>query len=148
MNCRSILPAMLLLSALSVSKGQAQTVTNETPIAFGQMVVGSSGTVTIPSNADTRSATGSIALVGTALVQRGYIDVTYTPGAVVTISVPASLVMTGANAPTLSPTIEGGISQTIPLSGVLRIYFGGTITFSSFGSTGVVSAIIPVTITP
>jgi hypothetical protein len=126
----------------------AQTLSAETPITYGEMVVGGSGTVTIPSSSNTRNATGTIALVGSAPVARGSVTITYTPGAQVIISVPSSVPMTGANAPTLAPTLEGGAVQTIPIGGTLVVYFGGTITFTTSGASGAVSAFVPVNVDP
>ncbi len=126
----------------------AQTISNENPISFGAMVVGGVGDVTIPSNADTRSSTGTVALVGSAFIARGYADITYIAGATVIITVPGPIVMSGPNSPTIVFTVEGGTIQTIPVSGVLRVYFGGTITFTTFGATGPLTALVPVDIVP
>ena len=148
MTVRNILLVCCLLFGFSTHTAQAQTLSLPNDISFGEMVVGGSGTITIPSISDTRSSTGSIALVGSAFIQRGSITVTHTPGAQIVISVPPSIVMAGPNAPTLEPTIEGGTIQTMPPGGVLTVFFGGTITFTSFGSYGVASAVIPVTVDP
>ena len=126
----------------------AQTVSNENPIAFGDMVVGGAGTVTIPSNTDTRSATGAVALAGSALVARGYADITFTPGAQIQIFPPGPITMTGPNAPTIVLTVEGGSIQTMPLSGVLRVFFGGTVTFTTFGATGALTVVVPIDVQP
>ena len=126
----------------------AQTISNENPISFGVIVVGGAGDVTIPSNADTRSATGAVALAGSGLVARGYADITFTPGAQIQINDPGPIVMTGPNAPTIDLTVQGGNIQTMPLSGVLRVYFGGTITFTTFGATGALTVLVPVDVQP
>jgi hypothetical protein len=137
----------LAFVALS-TPAQAQTLSGETPIIYGEMVVGGSGTVTIPSSADTRNSTGAIALVGSVPVSRGSVTITHTPGAQVVITIPSSVSMTGANAPTLVPTLEGPAVQTIPVGGTLVIYFGGTITFTTSGASGAVSAFVPVNVDP
>jgi hypothetical protein len=133
---------------LIYSAAQAQTLTTLSPISFGQMIVAGSGDVTIPTTSDTRSSTGAIALVGFALVQRASISITYTPGAQVVISFPASMPMTGANSPTLEPTLDGPSVRTVPVSGTLTVFLGGKITFTSFGATGVATAVVPVTVDP
>lgn len=148
MTFRSILFALLALIGVCAQDAKAQTVSNEVPISFGEMVVGGTGTVTIPSSSDTRSATGSISLVGSAFIQRGSFDVTFTPGAQVIINAPVSFTMTGPNAPTIDVTIEGGSIQTIPVGGVLTVYVGGTINFTTFGATGTVSALVPIAVDP
>jgi Domain of unknown function (DUF4402) len=144
--------SVFLVSALTLLLGatqaKAQTLSNMTPISFGEMVVGGSGTVTIPTFSDTRSTTGSVALVGTALVQRASLDITYTPGAQIIISFPASIVMSGPNSPTIVPELGGAVVQTMPASGVLTIYFGATITFTTFGATGTLTVDIPVNVDP
>jgi Domain of unknown function (DUF4402) len=145
---RNILLVGCLLFSFSAQTAQAQTLSSPTDINFGQIIVGGPGTIKVESNSDTRSTTGSVALVGFALVQRGRVTITHTPGAQVSISVPASIVLTGANSPTLVPTIEGGAIQTIPVSGTLTVFFGGTLTFSTFGSYGVTTAVVPVTVDP
>jgi Mat/Ecp fimbriae major subunit len=144
----SLFFALLALCLTFGSQAQAQTLSAETPIAYGEMVVAGSGTVTIPTSSDTRSSTGAIALVGSALVSRGSVTIMFTPGAQVVISIPPSVLMTGANAPTLTPTIEGGSIQTIPPGGSLIVFFGGTITFSTSGATGAVSVLVPVNVDP
>jgi hypothetical protein len=126
----------------------AQTLSNVVAVDFGQLVVGGSGTVTIPSGSDTRSATGSVALVGSMPVFRGSVDVSFTPGAQVIVSFPSTIVMAGPNTPTFTPEIQGGTIQTIPLSGTLTIYFGGTVTFTTTTASGVVTCVIPVTVDP
>ena len=148
MSFKSIFLIMMLATGFDARSAQAQVISNVIAISFGEMVVGGIGDVTIPSNLDSRSATGAVALVGLALVERGRVDVTYTPGAQVIISVPSSLVMTGANTPTLTPTIDGGTIQTIPPGGILTIHFGGTINFPTFGATGLASVVVPVTVDP
>jgi Domain of unknown function (DUF4402) len=140
--------ALISLFACPGSIVAAQTISNETPISFGQLIVGGTGSVTIPSDADTRITTGSVALVGFAAVQRGYADITYTPGAQIAITIPGSITMTGANSPTILPSLDGLGVKTMPVSGVLRIYFGGTIDFPTFGAYGLISVSIPVTIDP
>jgi hypothetical protein len=127
---------------------RAQAISAETPISFGELVVGGSGTVTIPSSSDTRASGGAVAIVGSAPVYRGSITITHTPGSQVVITIPASIPMTGANAPTLTPTLEGGTVQTIPPGGVLVVYFGGTITFTTSGASGSVDCLIPVSVDP
>jgi Domain of unknown function (DUF4402) len=112
------------------------------------MVVGGTGDVTIPTTSDTRSATGSVALVGSALVERASVTITFTPGAQIVISYPPSIVMTGPNSPTLEPALDGLAIQTMPGSGTLTIFFGGKLTFTTFGATGTATAIIPVTVDP
>lgn len=148
MTFRSILFALLALCGVWGSTASAQTVSNELPVLAGEMVVGGTGTVIIASASDTRTATGTIALVGSSFIQRGRFDITFTPGAQVVITAPASVVMGGANAPSFSPTIEGGSVQTIPVGGVLTVYIGGTITFTTFGATGSVSVVVPITVDP
>lgn len=145
---RNILLIFCLLLGFGAQTAQAQSLSLPTDISFGEMVVGGSGTITIPSASDTRFSTGSVALVGSAFIQRGSVTITHTPGAQVVISVPPSIIMAGPNAPTLEPTIEGGTVQTIPPGGVLVVFFGGTITFTTFGSYGVASSVIPVTVDP
>lgn len=144
----AVLVIFCLVFSTNAQNAQAQTLSNVQPISFGEMVVGGSGNVTIPSSSDTRSATGAIALVGPPLAQRASVDVTFTPGAQVTISFPPSISMTGGNNPNLDVTLEGMAVQTIPLSGILTLYFGGTITFVTSGASGVASAVIPVTVDP
>jgi hypothetical protein len=144
----SLLIALVALFALFGVDARAQVISAETPISFGEMVVGGTGTVTIPSASDTRNATGAVALVGSATVARGSMTITFTPGAQVIITIPASVPMTGANAPTLTPTLEGGTVQTMPGSGVLVVYFGGTITFATSGASGPVDCLVPVSVDP
>jgi Domain of unknown function (DUF4402) len=136
-----------ILSVFGV-EARAQAISLETPISFGEMVVGGTGSITIPSSNDTRSASGAIAMVGSEPVNRGSITITFTPGAQVVITIPASIVMTGANAPTITPTIEGGTVQTIPPGGVLVVYFGGTMSFSTSGASGPAECLIPVNVDP
>jgi hypothetical protein len=144
----SLLVALVALFMLVGVDARAQTISSEVPISFGEMVVGGTGTVTIPSSSDTRSSTGVVAIVGSAPVNRGSINITFTPGAQVIITIPATVPMTGANAPTLEPTLEGGTVQTIPPGGVLTVYFGGTITFSTSGASGPADCLIPVSVDP
>jgi hypothetical protein len=148
MTIKTLLAATALIGALDFSAVAAQTISNQNPISFGQMVVGGSGTVTVDTASDTRNSTGAVALVGSALVQRGSFDVTFTPGAQIIISMPATLAMTGANTPTLAPTLLGGAIQTIPPGGILTVYLGGTITFSTSGSYGTADTTVPVTVDP
>jgi hypothetical protein len=148
MTIKTLLATTLLLSILGFNTATAQTVSNQNPISFGQMVVGGPGTATVDSASDTRNATGAVALVGSALVQRGSFDVTFTPGAQIIISMPSSLAMTGANTPTLAPTLLGGAVQTIPPGGILTVYLGGTITFTTSGSYGTADTTVPVTVDP
>jgi Domain of unknown function (DUF4402) len=145
---RSLFLASFALNGVITTLSLGQTISAETPITYGEMVVGGAGTVTVPSSSDTRNATGAIALVGSAPVARGSITITHTPGAQVIITIPASVPMTGANSPTLTPTLEGGTTQTIPVGGTLVVFFGGTITFSTSGSSGAVSALVPVNVDP
>jgi hypothetical protein len=148
MNFSSLLIAVVALFALFGADARAQAISSETPISFGEMVVGGAGSVTIPSSSDTRNSTGAIALVGSVTVNRGSATITYTPGTQVVITVPASIPMTGANAPTLAPTVEGGSVQTIPPGGVLVVYFGGTMTFTTFGASGDADCLIPFSVDP
>jgi opacity protein-like surface antigen len=148
MSIKNILLAGLVFASCALSGAQAQTVANEVTIEFGSMVVGGVGTVTVPSSSDTRSATGAIALVGSGFIQRGKFDITFTPGAQVTITAPPSVPMGGPNSPILTPTIEGGSIQTIPPGGVLTVYVGGTISYTSFGATGTNSCVISILVTP
>jgi Domain of unknown function (DUF4402) len=144
----SLLVVVVALLALFGVDARAQAISAETPISFGEMVVGGTGNVTIPSASDTRNSTGAVALVGSATVARGSITITHTPGAQVVITIPATVTMNGANAPTLAPTLEGGTVQTIPAGGVLVVYFGGTITFSTSGASGPVDCLVPVSVDP
>jgi Domain of unknown function (DUF4402) len=148
MTIRSFLLGTLALGSLTAIDANAQSVANEVTIEFGQLVVGGTGTVTVPSSSDTRTATGSVALVGSAFIQRGRFDITFTPGAQVMITAPPSVSMGGANTPTLAPTIEGGSIQTIPVGGVLTVYVGGTITYTTFGAFGSNSAVVSILVTP
>jgi hypothetical protein len=144
----SLLVAFVAFFAMFGVDAHAQTISAETPISFGEMVVGGTGNVTIPSSSDTRSSSGAVAIVGSAPVNRGSITITYTPGAQVIITIPATVPMTGANAPTLAPTLEGGTVQTIPPGGILVVYFGGTISFSTSGASGPADCLIPVSVDP
>jgi hypothetical protein len=148
MTFRSILFVLLALIGIFAQDAKAQTVSNELPVLAGEMVVGGTGTVTVASSSDTRTATGSIALIGSSFIQRGRFDITFTPGAQVVITVPPSLTMTGANAPSFVATVEGGSVQTIPVGGVLTVYIGGTINFTTFGTNGSVSVVVPITVDP
>lgn len=144
----AVLVILCLVFSTSAKNAQAQTLSNVQPISFGEMVVGGSGDVTIPSSSDTRSATGMVALVGAPFAQRASVDVTFTPGAQITISFPPSIPMTGGNNPNLDITLDGMAIQTIPPGGTLTLYFGGTLTFVTSGSNGIASAVIPVTVDP
>lgn len=148
MKLSSLLIGLVALFAMLGVDAHAQAISLETPIAFGEMVVGGPGTVTIPSSADVRNSTGAVALVGSEPFNRGSATITFTPGAQVVITFPSSIPMTGANAPTLTPTLEGGAVQTIPPGGVLVIFFGATMTFSTSGASGPVDCLIPFSVDP
>jgi hypothetical protein len=148
MNIKRILLLLSLLFGLTIQSAQAQTLSNVVTVSFGSLVVGGSGTVTIPSTSDTRSATGGVVLIGGTSAVRGTFDVTYTPGAQVFISFPGTINMTGPSTPIFNPEIEGGTVQTIPVSGVLTIRFGGTLTFTGSSPGGSLTADIPVTVVP
>lgn len=148
MTIRSVLFGALALASATAFDAKAQSVANEVTIEFGELVVGGTGSVTVPSSSDTRTATGSVALVGSAFIQRGRFDITFTPGAQVVITAPPSVSMGGPNTPTLTPTIEGGSIQTIPVGGVLTVYVGGTITYTTFGASGPNSAVISILVDP
>lgn len=148
MSSKTLLIVTAMFGTLWSSISAAQTISNETPVSFGQMVVAGTSTVTVPSSSDTRTSTGAIALVGTALVQRGRFDVTFTPGAQVVISIPGTLPMTGANTPSFTLTLEGGAVQTIPVGGILTVYVGGTINFTTSGGFGSADVIVPIDVVP
>lgn len=137
-----------ILAAASPSAAIAQTITSETAMTFGEMVIGGAGTVTISATANTRNATGSIALVGTQPIARGSVTISHTPGAQVTITVPASVTMTAPSSPLLQPVIQGGSTQTIPAGGILTVFFGGIITFTTGGISGPATCLIPVEVLP
>jgi hypothetical protein len=148
MSLRSVLFFLCLFLGFGAQNALAQTVANEVNLTFGEIVVGGTGTVTIPSSSDTRTSTGSVALLPSSFIQRGRFEITHTPGALVNITAPPSALMSGANAPTLTPTIEGGSIQTIPPGGVLTVYVGGTITYTTFGSLGSVSVVVSIIVDP
>lgn len=148
MTIRSLVFAIMALTTMTAFDAKAQSVANEVTIEFGELIVGGTGSVTVPSSSDTRNATGSVALVGSAFIQRGRFDVTFTPGAQIVITAPPSVSMGGPNTPTLAPTIEGGSVQTIPVGGVLTVYVGGTITYTTFGASGSNSAVISIIVDP
>lgn len=133
---------------MTFTSAYAQTVSNEVPMQFGNMVVGGAGTVTVLNTSDTRNATGAVALVGSAPVQRASFDITFTPGSQVVITLPGPTTMAGANTPSFTPTILGGTTQTIPGGGILTVFLGGTITFTLSGSYGVASVTVPVIVDP
>jgi hypothetical protein len=143
-----LLAFMALIFPLMAKTVSAQTISNQTTVSFGQLVVGGVGTATVPSSSDTRTSTGLVALVGTALVQRGSFDVTFTPGAQVIITIPGTIPMTGANTPNFTPTLEGGTIQTIPIGGVLTVYIGGTISFTTSGSYGSTDVNVTINVDP
>jgi hypothetical protein len=139
---------VMLVSSLSWGEAKAQVISGEVTITFGEMVIGGPGTATVSTTANTRSSTGSVALVGTVPVSRGKMDITFTPGAQVIITFPATVVMTGPSSPVLTPTILGGTTQTIPAGGVLTVFFGGTINFTTAGVSGLADCLIPVEVVP
>ncbi|MEN9874132.1 MAG: hypothetical protein RL186_1029, partial [Pseudomonadota bacterium] len=126
----------------------AQSIAQETPVYFGNLVVGGPSSVTMATNSDSRSSTGQVILLGQRPVQRGHIDITFTPGAQVLISYPSSIQLSGANAPIFTPVLDGSNIRTIPPSGVLTVYFGGTLTFSGPCPIGETFALISISVTP
>jgi hypothetical protein len=148
MKCSKLVVGLLFASVLVGGAANAQTISGEVTISFGEMVIGGAGTATVSTTANTRSSTGSVALVGTALVSRGSINITHTPGAQVVINFPASIAMTGASSPVLAPAILGGTTQTIPAGGVLTVFFGGTISFTTGGVSGPADCLVPVEVLP
>jgi Domain of unknown function (DUF4402) len=148
MTLKRLYVALFLWLSLAASGAHAQTLSNIVPISFGNIIVGGIGDVSIAAASDTRSSTGLVVLANGGSVNRASVDVTYTPGAQVIISFPTSIVMTGPNSPSVLLELFAGAVQTIPLSGVLTVYFGGTLAFSTSGATGVVNGVIPVTIIP
>jgi hypothetical protein len=144
-NLLSLIPVVFSLSA---TNSYAQVLSQEITVLMGELVAGGPGTLTMLSSSDTRVATGGIVPVGVAPINRGRVRIDYTPGAQVIISVPGTIVLSGTDAPTFAPTIEGGAIQTIPPGGTLFVYIGGTFTFTAALPLGSLNCIVPVTVDP
>ena len=137
--------ASTLFCVLFGPAARAQSVSTVTQLDFGGLVVAGPGDVTLTATSDARTLTGSVLLLGGAPGSRGSVDISGTPGAQVQITLPLTLLMSGAGpAATLMPIIEGGPTQVIPPSGILSLHLGGTLVFSGATPGGALGANIPV----
>jgi Domain of unknown function (DUF4402) len=148
MKLGNLLSLITVVFMLSTTEAHAQVLSQEITVLMGQLVAAGPGTLTMLSSSDTRVATGAIIPVGVAPINRGRVRIDHTPGAQVIISVPGTIILSGADAPTFTPTIEGGAIQTIPAGGTLYVYIGGTFTFTAALPLGSLNCIVPVTVDP
>ncbi len=133
---------------LAVSTVHAQTITPTLNLRFGRMIVGpTGGTVTMPSNSNTRTRTGAVTLITGGSIGRGTLTITGgTPGGTVQIILPATVTLTkGVDTLTLVPTLSGATTRTLSGSGGLTTRYGGTVTFPPGVAYGNYSGVMTVT---
>jgi hypothetical protein len=110
---------------------QAQTVTVPANLRFGRMIVGpTGGTVTMPTNNNTRTTTGAVTLLTGGGIGRGTINIAGTGGFnQVQIILPASVTLSnGSNTLNLVPTLNGAAIRNL-VPGSFNTRYGGTITY-------------------
>jgi hypothetical protein len=141
---------MLLLTALcfAASAAQAQTFTGLLSFEFGKVAVNSAGSVILATISNTRTKTGGVVLVAGNQIRRGRVVVNGPVNASITITPPASVIVTGSNggSGTLVITVNGGTSQTLSASGTRTIRFGGTLSFAGPVPAGTFTANVPIDI--
>jgi len=119
------------------------TVSNSAPLAFGRIVRPSSGnsTVAIAAATGTRTVTGSAIALGTPSPTRATYSIAGEGGQAVSLSIPASLQMTGpgtALTVSLTSTASGAqvLGGALGSAGSLAFTVGGSFTVSNTTVTG------------
>lgn len=135
---------------------KAITITRQTDLDFGGLVVGAAGTGTATLNPRTNALTlGGTLIIGTFNARtRGQFRVTGTKAATYSVLLPASLTLTGSNGGTLqlspmtfwSTTAASGASGKIANNGRDTLRVGGTLTLPSGVVDGDYAAAFTVTV--
>ncbi|MBU6394876.1 MAG: DUF4402 domain-containing protein [Sphingomonadales bacterium] len=123
-------------------------------LAFGRIVLPGSGTgsVTIGTAADTVSATGGAVALSGGSPSRAAFSVSGEGGQTVTVSVPASVTMSGPSSSTMAVTLTSSVSGSTTLSGSLgaagsaTFYVGGSFAPTATTTTGAYSGTFTVTV--
>jgi hypothetical protein len=127
---------------------QAQTFTSILSLEYGNLASSGAGDVTMAAAANTRTKNGGVVLATGGTLRRGRVVVNGTANAPITITVPASIIVTGSNggSGTLVVAVNGGTAQTLSGSGTRTIRFGGTLSFTGTVPPGTFSANVPIDI--
>jgi hypothetical protein len=141
---------ILTCAAMAATVSWGQTIGSAfEPLAFGSLVAGSGGTITV-SPSGLRSASGGVTLVPSGSWSAALFSVTGTPGATYAIELPADGVVTltnGANSMaannfTSSPASTGQLS----VGGTQAVSVGATLSVGSNQASGPYSGSFNVTI--
>lgn len=123
-------------------------------LAFGRIVLPSSGTgsVSIANSADTVSASGGAVALAGGSPSRAAFSVSGEGGQAISVSVPATVTMTGPSSSTMVVTLSSSVASSTNLSGSLgaagsaTFYVGGSFAPTSTTTTGAYSGTFTVTV--
>ncbi|WP_054120431.1 DUF4402 domain-containing protein [Novosphingobium sp. AAP93] len=123
-------------------------------LAFGRIVLPSSGTgsVTIGTSADTVAASGGAVALAGGSPSRAAFSVSGEGGQAVTVTVPATVTMSGPSSSTMAVTLTSSVSGSTNLSGSLgaagsaTFYVGGSFAPTATTTTGAYSGTFTVTV--
>lgn len=129
-------------------------LSSSTNLAFGRIVLPSSGTgaVSIGTAADSVTASGGAVALSGGSPSRATFSISGEGGQAVTVTVPATVTMSGPSSSTLVVTLASSVSGSTNLSGALgaagsaTFYVGGSFAPTATTTTGAYSGTFTVTV--
>ncbi len=130
------------------------SVSSTSNLSFGRIVLPSAGTgvVSVGTASDSVSASSGASALSGATTSRAAFSISGEGGQAVSVSVPASVVMTNAASGSITVTLTSSVAGSTTLSGTLgaagtaTFFVGGSFNASSTTSTGAYSGTFAVTV--